>query len=139
MLTDTDRALMRADALQMLPDVCEIRLPDAIGTDDDGHETRIPGAVAITWQGKPQIPCSAVRVGTDVTTYTAHIGGQEVDSRRYIVRLPWEVGVVPVGMVVSIAASHSTYLVGRRLTVDSVGGRSNDALRTVLAVDSLDP
>ncbi|MCW5951794.1 MAG: hypothetical protein KIT69_06020 [Propionibacteriaceae bacterium] len=139
MLTDADRALMRADAHMLLPDRCEIRQPDSIGVDDQGHETRISGAVAIQWQGKDQIPCTAVRVGTDVTTYTTTVGGQEVDSRRYIIRLPWEVGTVPVGLVVTLVATHSTYLLGRRLSVDSVGGRSNDVLRSVLAVDNLDP
>lgn len=139
MLTDADRQLMRGDALCLLPDQCEIRYPDIIGMDSDGHETRTPGAIAIRWQGQDLIPCQAVRVGTDVTTYTAHVGGQDVDSRRYIVSLPWQIGVVPTGLVVTIVTTASAYLSGRRLTVDSVGGRTHDVLRRVLAVDNLDP
>lgn len=139
MLTDADRTLMRADALQMLPDRCEIRHPTTTGMDEDGHETQVPGDIAIRWQGQGQIPCSAVRVGTDVTTYTASIGGQDVDSRRYIVSLPYEIGPIPTGLQIVLAASSSHYLAGRRLTVDSVGGRTGDVLRRVLAVDNLDP
>lgn len=138
-LSDADLAGMRADALRLLPDRCEIRQPDSTGMDGGGHEITIPGEIAIRWHGSDQIPCSAVRVGTDVTTYTASIGGQEVDSRRYIVSLPWDVGVVPVGLRITLTSSSSAYLVGRRLTVDSVGGRTDDALRRVLAVDNLDP
>lgn len=138
MLSPADLALMRADAMQLLPDLCEIRHPDTIGI-LDGHEAHTVGDIAIQWQGQNQIPCSAVRVGTDVTTYSASIGGQDVDSRRYIVSLPWEIGTVPVGLVVVMKSSTSGYLAGRRLSVDSVGGRTNDVLRRVLAVDNLDP
>lgn len=138
-LIPSDLAQMRADAVDgLLTDRCEIRHPDTIGADADGHETTIVGDVAVTWHSQPRVPCSLSAGTRDMSEFSESLGGQDTESRRYILSLPVDVttGLAP-DLVVRLTSSSDPWLVGRPLKILAISGRTNAVVRRVLISDNL--
>ncbi len=106
---------LRAQALSMMVDTCEIREPDSwVG------ETCAPGAVAWTYQGSTAIPCRVKKAGGDMSAGTSSAGNQDLTLTRVKISLPIDIDPLP-GQVITITAAADATLTERRFVVDPAG------------------
>lgn len=113
MITDADRAVMRADHEALM--LSTVTIGRSLGWVYDpvaGTETQQVEGPYYTGRGKVQ--------SRSVTDRATQAGGQTVTIAEIAVAVPWEVAAVEPGHVVHVTDSPDPGLTGRTLIVQSV-------------------
>lgn len=113
-LSAAELGQMRREQTALLPDLVEIRKPGK-WTTIDGHSVLTLGAIAVTYNGKDQIPARVRPRDSARTDFATAIAAQDVNSRGYTITLPHDVTDSMTGLVVVPVASTDPYLAGKQI------------------------
>lgn len=131
MLTDTDRAQMRADQEALMESTVTIRRGEGSWQFIDGQEVYVPGETI--YSGKAKVQDLGGREQT-----TTMSGAGHVVTYDHVVVVPWSVAAVVPGDHATVDTSPDPLLVGRLLPVEGVSGSDFVTARRLLCLLNLD-